>query len=95
MSAPSTACELLQLISAMQWPRGSILDFGESIQTLLDALERAYRTSGKQAQRYSHRLQLKDIDWGEQELKRFQKCKAALRNRVIPAHRDKSKWLCL
>ena len=47
MATPTSASELLQFTSAMQWLRTSIPEFSVIIQPLLDALERSYNVSGK------------------------------------------------
>lgn len=94
MHAPTTAAQLLQFTSALQWLRTSIPNFSVLIQPLLAALERAYEKIGKRTKRALQRVELCQIGWSEIELEAFEKCKAALHNRVRLSHRDHKQKLC-
>ena len=79
----------------MQWLRQSVPNFTSLMKPLLAALERAYKISGKHTKRSFQRMTMSQIGWSEHEEDAFQACKIALRERVVLAHRDHCKRICI
>ena len=95
MPTPSSPFELLHFSSAMQWMRQSVQTFTSLMKPPLAALERAYKISGKRTKHSIQRMTMSQIGWSEHDEAAFQACKIALGERVVLAHRDHCKRLCI
>ena len=65
MTPPTTAPELLQFTSALQWVRTSIPNFSHRIQPLMDILEQACALTNKRTKRALARVPLHKVGWDD------------------------------
>lgn len=93
MASPAAGVKLVQLASAMQWLRSSIIRFAKLIQPLLVVLEAPCNKASVGAKPTLHQSSLADVKWSVQEHHTFESCRNTFEACVRMAHRDRSKCL--
>lgn len=95
MKPPTTGAPLQKFLFAMQWSKIGIPNFTEFIAPLQKFMEQIYTQTGKRTKRAVASISLSSLNWIDLHQSPSEKCKTALAQQVILAHRDPDKRLCI
>jgi hypothetical protein len=95
MMAPSTAADLQQFLSAMNWIRNGILDYARLVSPLQDLLLEAETKVQSCKKRTLRNFILKGATWSDEHQKCFDECKQRIAEQVKLAYPKEGYLTCM
>ena len=90
MEPPTTLGQLQQLLGALSWMRMHLPDYAKTVAPLQELLDKGLADLPKRSRRYSDRVPLEQLEYGELHAKAFAAVKQMLASAVRLAHHDPS-----
>lgn len=90
MEPPTTLGQLQQLLGALSWMRMHLPDHAKTVAPLQELLDKGLADLPKRSRRYSDRVPLERLEYGELHAEAFAAVKQMLASAVRLAHHDPS-----